>query len=83
MVCRFVALPFPSDFASEALQAKIGTLSLDKQAKLDEEAAKKEKKAEAKAGAAQKKLKVCVLLPTPRRSSLPTILFLTGVASES
>ena len=43
----------------EALQAKIGTLSLDKQAKLEKDAAKKEKKAEAKAGAAEKKKKVC------------------------
>ena len=47
-----------SCFDTEALQAKIGTLSLDKQAKLDEDAAKKEKKAEAKAGAAEKKKKV-------------------------
>lgn len=39
----------------EALQAKLGTLSLDAQAKLEKEAAKKEAKAAAKADAALKK----------------------------
>lgn len=40
---------------SEALQAKIGTLSLEAQSKLEKETAKKEAKAEAKADAALKK----------------------------
>ena len=39
----------------EALQAKIGTLSLDAQTKLEKEALKKEAKADAKADAALKK----------------------------
>ena len=40
---------------SEALQAKIGTLSLEAQEKLEKDTAKKEAKAEAKADAALKK----------------------------
>ena len=40
---------------SEALQSKLGTLSLEAQAKLEKETAKKEAKAEAKADAALKK----------------------------
>lgn len=40
---------------AEALQAKIGTLSLEAQSKLEQETAKKEAKAEAKADAALKK----------------------------
>lgn len=39
----------------EALQAKLGTLSLEQQAKLEQDAVKKEAKAEAKADAALKK----------------------------
>ena len=39
----------------EALQAKMGTLSLEAQNKLEEDTAKKEAKAEAKADAAKKK----------------------------
>lgn len=39
----------------EALQAKVGTLSLEAQAKLEQDTAKKEAKAEAKADAALKK----------------------------
>jgi density-regulated protein DRP1 len=42
-------------YSDEALQAKIGTLSLEKQAKLEQDTAKKEAKAEAKADAALKK----------------------------
>ncbi|KAF8651086.1 hypothetical protein AX16_004948 [Volvariella volvacea WC 439] len=42
-------------YSEEALQAKIGTLSLAAQAKLDQESAKKEAKADAKADAALKK----------------------------
>ncbi|KAI1795030.1 eukaryotic translation initiation factor 1-like protein [Ganoderma leucocontextum] len=42
-------------YSEEALQAKIGTLSLEAQVKLDKETAKKEAKAEAKADAALKK----------------------------
>lgn len=42
-------------YSEEALQAKLGTLSLDAQAKLEQETAKKEKKAVAKADAALKK----------------------------
>ncbi|KAI0089295.1 density-regulated protein DRP1 [Irpex rosettiformis] len=42
-------------YSDEALQAKLGTLSLEAQAKLEKEAAKKEAKAEAKADAALKK----------------------------
>ena len=40
---------------TEALQAKIGTLSLEAQEKLEKDTAKKEAKAEAKADAALKK----------------------------
>lgn len=39
----------------EALQAKLGTLSLEAQTKLEKDTAKKEAKAEAKADAALKK----------------------------
>ncbi|EIN11111.1 density-regulated protein DRP1 [Punctularia strigosozonata HHB-11173 SS5] len=42
-------------WSEEALQAKLGTLSLEAQTKLEKEAAKKEAKAEAKADAALKK----------------------------
>ena len=45
----------PWDWDVEALQAKIGTLSLEAQEKLDKDTAKKEAKAEAKADAALKK----------------------------
>lgn len=50
---------------SEALQAKIGTLSLEAQTKLEKDTAKKEAKAEAKADAALKKKmasQVCLTL---------------------
>jgi vacuolar-type H+-ATPase subunit E/Vma4 len=46
----------------EALQSKIGTLSLEAQAKLEKDTAKKEAKAEAKADAALKKKMVCLRL---------------------
>jgi hypothetical protein len=46
----------------EALQSKIGTLSLEAQAKLEKDTAKKEAKAEAKADAALKKKMVCFRL---------------------
>ncbi|KAL0950418.1 hypothetical protein HGRIS_010372 [Hohenbuehelia grisea] len=42
-------------YSEEALQSKIGTLSLENQAKLDKDTAKKEAKAEAKANAELKK----------------------------
>ncbi|KAI0691388.1 eukaryotic translation initiation factor 1-like protein [Cytidiella melzeri] len=42
-------------YSEEAMQAKLGTLSLEAQSKLEKEAAKKEAKAEAKADAALKK----------------------------
>ena len=45
----------PRVTATEALQAKIGTLSLEAQEKLEKDTAKKEAKAEAKADAALKK----------------------------
>lgn len=53
---------------SEALQAKLGTLSLEAQTKLEKDTAKKEAKAEAKADAAKKKkmvstFRVCRWLP--------------------
>ncbi|KAL0950419.1 hypothetical protein HGRIS_010372 [Hohenbuehelia grisea] len=48
-------LSFCCFFFSEALQSKIGTLSLENQAKLDKDTAKKEAKAEAKANAELKK----------------------------
>jgi hypothetical protein len=44
-----------SPLSIEALQAKLGTLSIEAQEKLDKEAAKKEAKADAKADAALKK----------------------------
>ena len=46
---------------SEALQAKVGTLSLEAQSKLEKDSAKKEAKAEAKADAAMKKRMVRVV----------------------
>lgn len=46
---------FDELYSDEALQAKIGTLSLEAQAKLEQDTAKKEAKAEAKADAALKK----------------------------
>ncbi|KAH7917153.1 density-regulated protein DRP1 [Leucogyrophana mollusca] len=46
---------FDKFYSDEALQTKIGTLSLEAQAKLEKDTAKKEAKAEAKAEAAQKK----------------------------
>ena len=48
--------------SSAALRAKIGTLSLDKQKKLEEDVAKAEKKAEKKADAALKKQQVGLLI---------------------
>ena len=42
------------------MQAKLGTLSLEAQSKLEKEAEKKEAKAEAKADAALKKKMVCL-----------------------
>lgn len=49
---------------TEALQAKIGTLSLEAQTKLEKDTAKKEAKAEAKAETALKK-KMVRVLPSP------------------
>ncbi|PPQ87315.1 hypothetical protein CVT25_002063 [Psilocybe cyanescens] len=46
---------FNKYYSEEALQAKIGTLSLEAQTKLEKDTAKKEAKAEAKADAALKK----------------------------
>ncbi|TFK68779.1 density-regulated protein DRP1 [Pluteus cervinus] len=46
---------FDKYYSEEALQAKIGTLSLEAQTKLEKDTAKKEAKAEAKADAAHKK----------------------------
>ncbi|KAI0030692.1 translation initiation factor SUI1, partial [Vararia minispora EC-137] len=46
---------YPKYYSEEALQAKLGTLSLEAQSKLEKESAKKEAKADAKADAAQKK----------------------------
>ena len=47
---------------TEALQAKVGTLSLEAQTKLEKDTAKKEAKAEAKADAAMKKKMVRITL---------------------
>jgi len=49
----------------EALQAKIGTLSLEAQTKLEKETKKKEAKAEAKADAALKKKLASQVRPPP------------------
>ncbi|KAH0840345.1 eukaryotic translation initiation factor 1-like protein [Lanmaoa asiatica] len=46
---------FEKYYSEEALQSKLGTLSLEAQAKLEKDTAKKEAKAEAKADAALKK----------------------------
>ncbi|KAA1466628.1 density-regulated protein DRP1 [Dentipellis sp. KUC8613] len=46
---------YPKYYSDEALQAKLGTLSLEAQSKLEKDTAKKEAKAEAKAIAAKKK----------------------------
>jgi translation initiation factor 1 (eIF-1/SUI1) len=59
-------------FCAEAVQAKLGTLSLEAQSKLEKETAKKEAKADAKADAALKKKLVRVsilLLLTPTLTS--------------
>ena len=57
-------LPGTDDHQPEALQAKIGTLSLEGQALLEKDTAKKEAKAEAKALADAKKKEVFGL-PAP------------------
>ncbi|KZT06457.1 eukaryotic translation initiation factor 1-like protein [Laetiporus sulphureus 93-53] len=46
---------YPRYYSEEALQAKLGTLSLEAQSKIDKDTAKKEKKAEAKANAEKEK----------------------------
>lgn len=46
----------------EALQAKLGTLSLEAQSKLEKDTAKKEAKAEARADAALKKKMVRIVM---------------------
>ncbi|EKM80021.1 hypothetical protein AGABI1DRAFT_113252 [Agaricus bisporus var. burnettii JB137-S8] len=46
---------FEKYYSDEALQAKLGSLSLEQQAKIEQDSAKKEAKAEAKADAALKK----------------------------
>ena len=65
---------------TEALQAKLGTLSLEAQEKLEKDTAKKEAKAEAKAEAAQKKKMVRILLSIGR----PFLTFraLAGITSN-
>lgn len=65
---------------TEALQAKLGTLSLEAQEKLEKDTAKKEAKAEAKAEAAQKKKMVRILVSIGR-SSL-TFCDLVGITSN-
>lgn len=55
-IAVFTLIPGPSLFSSqEAIRAKLGTISLEAQSKLEEDTAKKEAKAEAKADAARKK----------------------------
>ncbi|KAH9939291.1 density-regulated protein DRP1 [Epithele typhae] len=58
---------FDKYYSEEALQAKIGTLSLEAQEKLEKDTAKKEAKAEAKADAALKKKMVMYLQVTIKR----------------
>ena len=66
--------PFRADrYQPEALQAKIGTLSLEGQALLEKDTAKKEAKANAKAVLEAKKKEVFDL-PTPY-VSIPSKLF--------
>ncbi len=62
-----------SGVCAEALQAKIGTLSLEAQTKLEKDTAKKEAKAEAKAETALKKkmVRVFCFARRPRRSLTP------------
>lgn len=55
--------------STEALQAKLGTLSVDGQSKLEKDTKKKEAKAEAKEEAAQKKKMVRSPRPPPTASS--------------
>ena len=70
----------PCVWTIEALQAKIGTLSLEAQEKLEKDTAKKEAKAEAKADAALKKKMVRALFirlvsfPPPQSLSLRFML---------
>jgi hypothetical protein len=51
----------------EALESRLGTLSLDKQQKLEKDMAKAEAKAEAKADAALKKKMASQVRPRPSR----------------
>ena len=63
-------------YHAEALQAKIGTLTLEAQSKLEKETAKKEAKAEAKAEAALKK-KLASQVKHRFQRSLPQHLILS------
>lgn len=62
----------------EALQAKIGTLSLEQQSKLEKDTAKKEAKAEAKAEAALKKKMASQVRFYFIRRSIPMIQIIAG-----
>lgn len=68
--------------AVEALQAKLGTLSLEAQSKLEKDTAKKEAKAEAKADAALKKKMVCLFLFISNHVTIVLLYDHPGITSE-
>lgn len=65
------------DVTTEALQEKIGTLSLEAQSKLEEDVAKKEVKAARKADAELKKKLVRLLILNPLASTKSISRFYT------
>lgn len=68
------------NYHSEALQTKIGTLSIDAQKKLEKDTAKKEAKAEAKAEAAlQKKLASPVIVKRVQRNGRKWVTIVYGL----
>ncbi|KAJ3575827.1 hypothetical protein NP233_g837 [Leucocoprinus birnbaumii] len=71
---------FDKLYSDEALQAKIGTLSLEAQAKLEQDTAKKEAKAEAKADAAlKKKLASQVMIKRIERTKRKHVTAISGL----
>ncbi|KAF8165881.1 translation initiation factor SUI1 [Crassisporium funariophilum] len=75
---------FDKYYSDEALQTKIGTLSLEAQAKLEKDTAKKEAKAEAKADAAlKKKLASPVIIKRIERTKRKHVTAIHGLEAFS
>ncbi|KAJ7220798.1 translation initiation factor SUI1 [Mycena pura] len=71
---------FDRYYSDEALQAKVGTLSLEAQAKLEKEVAKKEVKAEAKVEAAlKKKMASQIIIKRSERNKRKCITTVSGL----